>query len=138
MTAQTLADCGVAPPESLLSRHAAVGSGGNGNAAEFLTDLVVGADRENRSQEYVRAYAKSSMRARMQAITEEGSRVCPQTPPNVPFLSFEQLHIDDVIGIVPDSVDPLLLLFCIGIIGDVALQPQQGVVAATECITDRI
>lgn len=47
------------------------------NTADFLTDIVVGAEREGRSAEYVQAYRASALRARMADIADRASRVRP-------------------------------------------------------------
>ena len=49
------------------------------NEADFLTDLVVGADRAGRSGEYAQAYAKSELKTRMDALADRNAKVwhCP-------------------------------------------------------------
>lgn len=76
------AGCGIEPPHTLLD------SGSIGNEADFLTDLVVGADREGRSGEYAQAYAKSDLKGRMDAIADKNAKVgTPHTLPRPNMLA---------------------------------------------------
>jgi ATP-binding cassette, subfamily G (WHITE), member 2 len=61
--------CGVPPPSSALQATDI------SNDADFLTDLVVGADRARRSGEYAAAYAKSAVRAGMMDIVYRNAKV---------------------------------------------------------------
>jgi ATP-binding cassette, subfamily G (WHITE), member 2 len=61
--------CGVQAPKSVLV------NGQMNNDADFLTDLVVGADREGRAHEYADAYEKSAIRAEMMEICNRGAKV---------------------------------------------------------------
>lgn len=60
--------CGITPP------HTALDSSEISNEADFLTDLVVGADREGRSGEYAQAYARSALKTRMDAVADRNAK----------------------------------------------------------------
>jgi ATP-binding cassette, subfamily G (WHITE), member 2 len=60
---------GVAPPKTALN-DAVIG-----NNADYLTDLVVGADREGRAGEYADAYSKSSLREEMAGVIARCAKV---------------------------------------------------------------
>eukprot|EP00892_Ulva_mutabilis_P005857 jgi/Ulvmu1/3643/UM017_0057.1 len=60
--------CGISPP------HTALDNEDIRNEADFLTDLVVGADREGRSGEYAQAYAKSDLKVKMDAIADKNAK----------------------------------------------------------------
>ena len=62
--------CGVAPPRSSLK------TGEIGNDADYLTDLVVGADRSKRYPEYAAAYSKSQVKEDMMFIVARNAKVC--------------------------------------------------------------
>lgn len=75
------AGCGIAPP------HTALDSSEISNEADFLTDLVVGADREGRSGEYAQAYARSALKTRMDAVADRNAKVCsPLSLPLFPLM----------------------------------------------------
>ena len=54
--------CGVEPPQSTLN------AANISNNADYLTDFVVGADREGRAADFAAAYAESELRRTMDAI----------------------------------------------------------------------
>lgn len=58
------------PPKSSLT------AGEIGNDADYLTDLVVGADRSKRYTEYSAAYDKSSIKKEMMGIVGRNAKVC--------------------------------------------------------------
>ena len=62
-------NCGVVPPKSSLT------VGGIENDADYLTDLVVGADRAKSYPEYAAAYAKSKVKQDMMAIVARNAKV---------------------------------------------------------------
>jgi hypothetical protein len=68
-------ECGVVPPKSALT------AGEISNDADFLTDLVVGADRTKRYSEYSDAYSKSTVRRDMMEIVARNAKVCFICPP---------------------------------------------------------
>lgn len=50
-------------------------AGGIQNNADYLTDLVVGADREGRSGEYADAYESSTVKQEMMRTIDRNARV---------------------------------------------------------------
>lgn len=62
-------NCGVSPPQSSLT---AVDIG---NAADYLTDLVVGADRTKCYPEYAAAYDRSGLKMEMDGIVSRNAKV---------------------------------------------------------------
>ena len=61
--------CGVVSPKSSLT------GGEISNDADYLTDLVVGADRDKRYPEYSAAYDKSSVKQEMMSIVSHYAKV---------------------------------------------------------------
>jgi ATP-binding cassette, subfamily G (WHITE), member 2 len=66
----------VRPPETALNNDAI------GNNADYLTDLVVGADREGRAGEYADAYGKSALREEMTGVIARCAKARPRAPCN--------------------------------------------------------
>jgi hypothetical protein len=62
-------DSGVATPELLLNAN------DYHNAADFLTDLVVGAGTEGRAHEYADAWQRSSIKVQMDQVTDDHMQV---------------------------------------------------------------
>ena len=62
-------NCGVVPPKSSLT------AGEIGNDADYLTDLVVGADRSKRYPEYSAAYSKSQVKQDMMTVVACNAKV---------------------------------------------------------------
>ena len=60
---------GVAPPASVLSTD------NISNNADYLTDLVVGADREGRASEFAAAYDKSDLKREMDGVIARNAKV---------------------------------------------------------------
>ena len=62
-------NCGVVPPKSSLT------AGEIGNDADYLTDLVVGADRSKRYPEFAAAYSKSQLKQDVMAVVARNAKV---------------------------------------------------------------
>ena len=60
----------VRPPQTALDNN------NIGNNADYLTDLVVGADREGRAHEYADAFEQSDLKRSMDAIVHRNAKVC--------------------------------------------------------------